>query len=167
MATYIANLSNGTQILVKDAKFRNSGILSGTKIAQVIGKNEDGTPIFHDCEPVFQSGWDYTAAHLYKEASTLPKAVDLLVCIVPRSGYNAEAECSGDSTTFVFGVPYGTSDSDVNSLISDAKQLVISKGLGYIQKTYRVCLPGTSTPHNVVVETFNATDREFGPQTEG
>ena len=43
MANYIVNLANGEQILVKDGKFRNSGVLSGTKIAEVIGTNKDGS----------------------------------------------------------------------------------------------------------------------------
>lgn len=154
MATYIANLSNGTQILVKDAKFRNSGILSGTKIAQVIGKNEDGTPIFHDCEPVFQSGWDYTAAHLFKGAYNSVKAVDLLMCVVPAHGYNATAEGFGVTSTFMFGVPYGTAENEVDLIIDDAKRLVTSQEAGIIQKVYTPKLNGSETVHSIIIETF-------------
>ncbi len=152
-ATYIIRLSDASDILVRDVKFRN-GFLIGTKIADVVGRNEDGSPIFHDCEPVFQSGWDYTAAHLYKEAYILPKAVDLLVCVVPSPGYNTQAECFGITTTFVFGVPCGTSETDVSRIVSDAKMLVTSKGVGIIQKVYQTKLNGSDSTHNIIIEAF-------------
>ena len=154
MANYIVNLANGEQILVKDGKFHNSGVLSGTKIAEVIGTNKDGSFIFRECPHEFQSGWDYTASHLYKEAYTLPKAVDLLVCVVPSPGYNTTAECFGITTTFVFGVPYGTSETDTSRIVSDAKMLVTSKGVGIIQKVYKTKLNGSDSTHNIIIEAF-------------
>lgn len=150
-ATYIVRLYNATDILVRDVKFRN-GFLIGTKIADVVGRNEDGSPIFRECQPEFKSGWDYTATHLYKDSSILPKAVDLLFCVVPSPGYNNEAECFGITSTFVFGVPYGTSEVEVSRIIDDAKILVASKGVGTIQKVYQTKLNGST--HNIIIDAF-------------